>query len=412
MKIGDFARHFNISTHAVRYYINIGLLVPTSRNNQFVFDANDMEDMEEILKLKQLYFSIKEIHNILSLKRISNFSNTSDANDYIDVLSQKKSQLLLEQENITRAVDSLHKEMDFVSRRVTKQLFKGGVPISVMQYFYCPFCQKPLDFSNVKIENQQILEGDLSCSCGYSADIRDGVVLTYDSDVSTYDYPDLERKCYKDLTPTTISLLQKSYKWLVNHLNGINLSGKLILESHLNAFCFLYTHFDILDKNAIYVLVDCFPEIINMYKEKIDSLNLGLNILYMVNSSSKYPLKHGCLDVHLDYFSTNEYSLFHENCNLTSTIMPYFGEKSHFLGTFFFLKKNSQSFVELKKRFPQMPNDAFLQPVFKKSIQDLPLSMLDEEYTGFAVNTGNNQPFPLSVKGEKLGLYSFYYTRS
>lgn len=27
MKIGDFARQFNVSTHAVRYYINMGLLV-------------------------------------------------------------------------------------------------------------------------------------------------------------------------------------------------------------------------------------------------------------------------------------------------------------------------------------------------------------------------------------------------
>ncbi len=411
MKIGDFARQFNVSTHAVRYYINMGLLVPRSRNKQFLFDENDIRDMEEISKLKQFQFSIKEIHHILSLKRISNFSNIEDANDYIQVLKRKKEEILTEQDNLDKAVESINKEVSAVGRKITRKPDKSGVPLSVMQYLYCPYCQKPFNFTDVKIENQQILSGNLLCSCGYKADIKDGIIMTYDSAISPYDYPDLERKCYKDLTPTTVSLLQKSYKWLVNHLDGINLSGKLILESHINAFCFLYTNFENLDKKAVYILVDCFPEIITMYKEKIESLNLGLNVVYIVNSSSRYPLKYGCLDIHLDYFSTNEYSLFHENDNLNSVIMPYFGENSRFLGTFFFMKKNSQSLVELKKRFPQVPDDAFSQPVFKKEIQELPLAMVDEEYTGFAVNDGSNQPFPLSVKGEKLGLYSFCYAR-
>ena len=411
MKIGDFARQFNISTHAVRYYINFGLLVPTSRNNQFVFDAEDINDMEEIIKLKQFHFSIKEIHNILSLKRFSNFSNTNDANDYINLLISKKAELFSEQHAINKSIEGINKEIDNVSKKITKHTIKTGLPLSVMQFLYCPYCQKPLNFNDVVIENQQILEGNLNCACGYSADIREGILYTKDSQVSPYDYPDLERKCYKDLTPTTISLLQKSYKWILSQLGRIDLKNKLILESHLNAFCFLYTHFEILDKDAIYILVDSFPEIISMYKEKIDSLGLDLNVLYIVNCSSKYPLKHGCLDVHLDYFSTNEYSLFHEDSNLTTEIIPYFGENSHFIGTFFFLKKNSQSFFELKKQFPQVPNDSYLQPVFKKDMQELPIVLADEEFNGFAIDAGNNQPFPLRCKGEKLGLYSFNYTK-
>lgn len=411
MKIGDFAKQFNISTHAVRYYINTGLLVPTSRNNQYVFDADDIVDMEEIIKLKQLHFSIKETHNILSLKRISNFSNTSDANDYIDVLTAKKTELLSEQYAIIKAIESINSEIDSVSRHVTKKTKKTGVPLSVMQYLYCPYCQKPLNFSDVIIEDQQILEGKLNCNCSYSADIIEGILYTKDSCVSPYDYPDLERRGYKDLTPANISLLQKSYKWIISRLNKIDLANKLVLESHLNAFCFLYTHFDLLEKNATYILVDSFPEIVNMYKDKIDSLNPGQNILYMVNCSSKYPLKHGCLDVHLDYFASNEYSLFHEDSNLTETIMPYFADNSHIIGTFFFLKRNSQSLNEVRKRFPQTPPDSFQHPPFKKSLQELPLILIDEEFNGFAIDTGNHQPFPLFTEGDKLGLYSFDCTK-
>lgn len=412
MKIGDFAKQFQISAHAVRYYINLGLLVPTSRNSQFVFDENDVYDMQEILKLKKMRFSIKEIHHILSLKRISNFSNTNDANDYIEVLKNKKKELLNEQIALKESIDDVNGEIRASQHKANHAVSKSGVPISVMQYLYCPYCQKSLNFSNVFIDNQQILKGDLTCDCNYTATIKDGVLITGDSEISPYDYPDLERKCYKDLTPVTVSLFQKSYKWIISRLSTINCTGKLILESHVNAFCFLYTNFEQLDKDAIYVIVDNFPEILCMYKEKIDSLSLGLNVLYIVNSSSKYPLKHGCLDIHLDYFSTNEYSLFHENRHLSPDILPYFKDKSYFLGTFFFLDANAKSLVNLRKDFPQTSKDAFNQVKFKEQIESLPFTLIGEEFTGFAVNSGNNHPFPLSVKGEKIGLYSFYYTRT
>lgn len=79
MKIGEFSRKFQLPQHTVRYYAELGLLVPEVRNRQYYFNEDCEADMRLIEKSKSAGFSLKEIHHILSLRRLSNFASPEDS---------------------------------------------------------------------------------------------------------------------------------------------------------------------------------------------------------------------------------------------------------------------------------------------------------------------------------------------
>lgn len=78
-KIGEFSRGFGIPQHTVRYYVELGLLVPEVRNRQYYFNEDCSTDMELIERSKAAGFSLKDIHKILSLRRLSNFASPEDS---------------------------------------------------------------------------------------------------------------------------------------------------------------------------------------------------------------------------------------------------------------------------------------------------------------------------------------------
>lgn len=64
IKIGDFAKIFNISIKTVRYYESIGLIIPAYvdvYSGYRYFNEENAKRMEEILALKELGFSLEEI---------------------------------------------------------------------------------------------------------------------------------------------------------------------------------------------------------------------------------------------------------------------------------------------------------------------------------------------------------------
>ena len=66
LKIGEFAKMFDITIKTVRYYEKVGLLVPAYVDiytGYRYFDKENIDRMYEILALKDLGFSLEEIKN-------------------------------------------------------------------------------------------------------------------------------------------------------------------------------------------------------------------------------------------------------------------------------------------------------------------------------------------------------------
>ena len=93
MKIGQLAKKYNVSVESIRYYINIGLLIPEKKEKQYYFGKKNIEEVSLILRLKELHFTLKEIHQILSIRRISNLVDEEDIYDIVNIFEDKKAQL-------------------------------------------------------------------------------------------------------------------------------------------------------------------------------------------------------------------------------------------------------------------------------------------------------------------------------
>lgn len=110
MKIGEFCRQFDISEHTVRFYVKKGLLVPETRNKQYVFNDASVKDMGMILRLKEDGFTLGEIHRVVSLSRISGFAAEEDRMR-LQRLYEKKYAQVSEQLQETLAAESTIKQL-------------------------------------------------------------------------------------------------------------------------------------------------------------------------------------------------------------------------------------------------------------------------------------------------------------
>lgn len=382
MKIGEFSNLFGLAPETVRYYVNKGLLVPVSKNERYDFDYVDVDDMRFLMKLKSFRFSLSEIHRIMSLRRLSNFDSRKELMDYIDILNHQKKNMLLEKKEIDSIINAIKHEIASATGKhnpVGKK--KYGVPLVFLQYLACPKCQGELKISNCNIEKDHILSGDLTCTCGFKAEIKNGILIGDSGKISKYDWPDLERNCYRLMNPTLISYMHKAYHWMLEKLRQKNIKGKVVLEDFINNYCFCQMNFELMDKDALYIITDKYPEIVAVYKGLIDKLSLEHNIIYIASASNMLPLKFGCVDLYIDLDSANEYALYNNGYS-TEALKNYFNKDSSALGLFFSFKPKSSSFAELHKQFPEAWEKSYDISYFRQHLRKTWRQVLAEEAIG------------------------------
>ena len=104
MNIKEFSKLCNVSVRTLHYYDQIGLLKPTSvdENNGYrCYDEKCLERMQQILFYRELEFSLSDIHEILS----------SENFDKKKALSGQKQLLSLKKERIERLISALDDAM-------------------------------------------------------------------------------------------------------------------------------------------------------------------------------------------------------------------------------------------------------------------------------------------------------------
>lgn len=406
MRIGEVSRKYNMSKDTIRYYIKMGLIVPEYQNNYFFFSPRDIDDIEWIKKLRGMDLSLNEIHKVLSLKRVSNWVEIEDIKDYLDILKEKKSQLVATTIKLEKVISDIDGELVRFNEKEIFPYKKTGLPLYGMKYLYCPYCQIPLKINNVDMNHEYIFAGQLSCSCGYNAQIKDGIIITNNKNSSFFDKPDIYRELYKDIPPHLISLYQKSYNWMINKINETTNENDIIMETHINAYYFLYKHFNMIKKKHLYIIVDKFPEMLAMYKEKSEYLNPNPDIIYIADNSTDLPLKHNCINLFIDYFGTNEHNIYYDS-SLLCALKKYFAQHSTVIGTYFSFDKNSKSNKKLKLEYPENASHNFDYQHFFQSCSDCNIKVLDKTHIGTTTETGDNVAFSFHVDSENLYIDSF-----
>lgn len=406
MKIGQVSRKYGLSKDNIYYYINYGLLVPPKLNNQYVFDDRTISDLEEILKLKEMDYSLSEIHRIVSLYRISSIKSSEDKEELRDIYSAKRAECVTKVRHYENVIRTLDERIFELSKNEPQMQKHTGLPLSMLNIMCCPNCGSPLEISDVNMDMVYVYEGKMSCTCGYHAEVVDGIVITPNGYNGEVDKPDSTRELYKDLPPSLISLFQRANNYMKDELEKSDFSGKVVLETYINAWFFLHNHQQYFSPEGYYIIVDKFPETLRMYKNLIEQQNYDLKILYLTDSSTDYPLKKGCVDLNLDFFAVNEHN-FYRDTFLLEKLKPYLKPNGEILGTYFYFEGGRKSMNKLLSDYPQCSSDNFSLSWFTKQIVESGFEITKNRVCGYTTDSGNNLGFSFHHKGEKMYLMSY-----
>ena len=406
MKIGEFARKYNVSKNTVRYYVEHGLLIPES-GLQYQFGKQEEEDMEMILRMKAQFFSLKEIATMLSICHTSNMIEPYTIQDCISILEQKRVELDQQINERKRAIGQIAEDIKKLSKSAGGMGSPIGVPISALELFVCPVCGKPLKLSEAVLDAQSIFEGKLFCSCGYTCQILDGILRTGNLYSGGRDSPDLTRGLYRGGGDAFVVQIKKMQDFVRKELTEMNMHGKVVLETHINGYFFAYNHLDSIPEDCLYIVTDKFPEMLEMYKKLIEMLPIKRRILFVADADTRLPVRRNSVDVLVACMSDTENS-FYSKKPYIQVVSPYLKENAVICGSLLGYRGCSRSQRLMHEKYPEgceFPAciDSFLQEYREAGYH------IQKELLGVTKHTEkNNYSFTCHVPGECLSLYSFH----
>lgn len=379
MKIGEFARKHKVSVPTVRHYINLGLLAPKKDGYQYSFTADDCREMEIISSMKEAGFKLSELNKYLSIFRFYNKEDYLLYEKLMEYLSEKKERLYEERNQINTYIQLINQKikeielhnLDSASRNAYPDApepsgFLPGVPLSAVKLLYCPHCQSKLNLFNVEIAGESIVNGSLTCSCGYQALIKNGVMFTENLTDLENDPKFLE--CYfgpeniqhnedgmllmgmKDYSNEYLTTMHRSSLWIYYELMHYDFQGKTILFPDL-ACQYLYSRYsDETLQDSLFLVTALSERTIRTMRQHIANANPNLKVAYIINQDGRLPLRANCIDAIIDYIGSYNLGFFNKSPYL-DMIAPYIAQDALVAGAAEYYKKNCASLKQIHQLY-------------------------------------------------------------
>ena len=259
---------------------------------------------------------------------------------------------------------------------------KKGIPAELLSLLCCPVCRRKLRYEQAVITGTELWEADISCECGYHAEIRDGVFLSQEQREEKQIVPiDMNRETYSRLKPEGVSRLQKNFYWILKQLKSQKLGGKIVFENFVNTICFSSTGLPYLDREAFYVIADSDERVIRDIKQRIEGLGCAHKILFLVQNSMNYPLKEGAIDIVIDYFHSEIVQSFGFP-TLEMEMRPYVRCGTEIVGIYTYAKEGKKTLARTREMFPDSWEGRFILKEFQKNFEQCGVKIEEEKYGG------------------------------
>jgi DNA-binding transcriptional MerR regulator len=118
--ISDLAKEFALTTRAIRFYEDEGLLAPRRSGRSRIYGERERVRIKLVLRGKRLGLSLSEIRELLDLYEATN-SERPQLTKFLEVLSARRAMLAQQQEDIAVVLA----EIDSLERQCRKRLRQG-----------------------------------------------------------------------------------------------------------------------------------------------------------------------------------------------------------------------------------------------------------------------------------------------
>ena len=413
MKIGSFARKFNINVSTVRFYVNNGLLLPKREGSQYNFDKECIADMERILKYKDYYFTLEEIQLLFFLEKASRFRDEIVLDVCADMMRNKRKELQIQKGKLEQLIDELsaeEKELATEIRELKEQEndreTSSGLPILMIPHLYCPGCQTPLELLSASLSHGSIKEGILSCSCGYSAEIKQGVIFgsEYLEETPFKAFENVESvMAIKDqFSPLYRKLISKAYLQMYHFLSESLKEKNLFLVGPFT-FNFILEYASRFSGSNTFLIFDpSYSRIKKIRQYLTDTENCSF--VYYVGRPENIPLKRGIFDYYIDDYSTVN-SLFTYNDFHTELVAPFLKRQGEVAGIFTTYEEAPESLKNFRVNHPDFEYAKMRFDMLKAGWAQNGVRIDAAKFVGETNPTEIH--FPQNEKGEKIKVLAY-----
>src|SRR5438132_13178103 len=119
--ISDLAREFALTTRAIRFYEDEGLLSPRRSGRSRLYGERERVRIKLILRGKRLGLSLSEIRELLDLYEATH-SERPQLVKFLEVLAERRAMLKQQQEDVAIVLA----EIDALERQCRKRLRRGA----------------------------------------------------------------------------------------------------------------------------------------------------------------------------------------------------------------------------------------------------------------------------------------------
>ena len=119
--ISDLAREFALTTRAIRFYEDSGLLAPERRGRQRVYGERERVRIKLILRGKRLGLALAEIGELLDMYEVGR-NERAQLSRFLTLLAERRALLLVQREDI----DIVLAEIDGIERECRRRLKEEG----------------------------------------------------------------------------------------------------------------------------------------------------------------------------------------------------------------------------------------------------------------------------------------------
>lgn len=120
--ISDLAKEFALTTRAIRFYEDEGLLAPHRSGRNRIYGERDRVRIKLLLRGKRLGLSLSEIRELLDLYDAAGGSERPQLVKFLEVLSARRAMLEQQREDISFVLE----EIDLLERQCRKRLRQAG----------------------------------------------------------------------------------------------------------------------------------------------------------------------------------------------------------------------------------------------------------------------------------------------
>jgi len=124
--IGELAREFSVTTRAIRFYENQGLLNPGREGRRRIYGRRDRTRLKLTLRGRRIGMTLAEIQEVFDLYDSSANGETRQLDRFLRMVEEKRASLLRQRQDIDDALQELEgtaaRCRDFLARK------RGGPP--------------------------------------------------------------------------------------------------------------------------------------------------------------------------------------------------------------------------------------------------------------------------------------------